>query len=126
MSLKDQRLKRGLNSFITARILLVLWAIGISGQRFYSEDINTPGEFQTKVLTLIQQPKWDSAFWGIEIVSLDDGTTLYSLNAQKRFLPASNMKILTCAAILGWDGPPGEDNDSRLCNGTDRQMGDGF
>jgi D-alanyl-D-alanine carboxypeptidase/D-alanyl-D-alanine-endopeptidase (penicillin-binding protein 4) len=100
MNLKDQRSKRGLNSFTTARIFLVLWASWISGQQVYSDENNTLGEFQTKVLNLIQRPKWDSAFWGIEIVSLDDGTTLYSLNAQKRFLPASNMKILTCAAIL--------------------------
>ena len=92
--------KRGLNCLITASIFLVLWTSWISGQPVYSEDVNRLGEFQTKVLSLIQQPKWDSAFWGIEIVSLDDGTTLYSLNAHKRFLPASNMKILTCAAIL--------------------------
>jgi serine-type D-Ala-D-Ala carboxypeptidase/endopeptidase (penicillin-binding protein 4) len=100
MSLQNQRSKSVLNYLIIASIFLVLWASWISGQPAYSEDVNKLGEFQTKVLGLIQQPKWDSAFWGIEIVSLDDGTTLYALNAHKRFLPASNMKILTCAALL--------------------------
>src|SRR6185295_2210995 len=100
MSLKGQRSKKSLNFLITATFFLLLWASWISGYRVYAEDVNRLGEFQTKVLSLIQQPKWNSAFWGIEIVSLDDGTILYSLNAHKRFLPASNMKILTCAAIL--------------------------
>ncbi len=100
MSLQNQRSKTVLNYLIIASISLVLWAPWISGKPVYSEDVNKLGEFQTKVLGLIQQPKWDSAFWGIEIVSLDDGTTLYALNAHKRFLPASNMKILTCAAML--------------------------
>jgi D-alanyl-D-alanine carboxypeptidase/D-alanyl-D-alanine-endopeptidase (penicillin-binding protein 4) len=100
MSLQNQRSKTVLKYLIIASIFLVLWASWISGQPVYSEDVNKLGEFQTKVLGLIQQPKWDSAFWGIEIVSLDDGTTLYTLNAHKRFLPASNMKILTCAALL--------------------------
>ena len=100
MSLQNQWLKTGLNCLITASVFLLLWASRISAQPVYSEDVNRLGEFETKVLGLIQQPKWASAFWGIEIVSLDDGTTLYTFNAHKRFLPASNMKILTCAAIL--------------------------
>lgn len=100
MGLKGQRSITGLNCFTTASIFLILWASWISGQLVYSEEIIGLGEFHTKVLSLIQQPQWDSAFWGIEIVSVGDGTTLYSFNAQKRFLPASNMKILTCAAIL--------------------------
>lgn len=100
MSLQNQRSRTVLNYLIIAGISLVLWAPWIRGKPVYSEDFNKLEEFQTKVLGLIQQPKWDSAFWGIEIVSLDDGTTLYALNAHKRFLPASNMKILTCAAML--------------------------
>jgi D-alanyl-D-alanine carboxypeptidase/D-alanyl-D-alanine-endopeptidase (penicillin-binding protein 4) len=100
MSLKGPWSKMGLNRSTLARIVLTLWTSWMSGQLLYSEEINGLGEFQTKVLSLIQQTKWDSAFWGIEIASVDDGKTLYSLNAQKRFLPASNMKILTCAAIL--------------------------
>jgi len=101
MSLNGHRSKTRLKSFITAiTFIVVLWAIGITGDPVFPEDINGLDEFQAKVLSLIQQPKWDSAFWGIDIVSLDDGTTLYSLNAHKRFFPASNMKILTCAAFL--------------------------
>ena len=54
---------------------------------------------------LIDQAKWESALWGIHIVSLKDGRVLFSSNARKRFLPASNMKLLIGAAALDTVGP---------------------
>lgn len=44
--------------------------------------------------------------WGVDVRSLDSGESLYSLNADKLMMPASNMKIVTLAAAaetLGWD-----------------------
>jgi D-alanyl-D-alanine carboxypeptidase/D-alanyl-D-alanine-endopeptidase (penicillin-binding protein 4) len=38
--------------------------------------------------------------WGIHIESLQDGTVLYSHNADKFFIPASNTKLITTAAAL--------------------------
>ena len=49
---------------------------------------------------LIDLPKWESALWGVHIVSLKAGKVLFSSNARKRFLPASNMKLLIGAAAL--------------------------
>jgi serine-type D-Ala-D-Ala carboxypeptidase/endopeptidase (penicillin-binding protein 4) len=49
---------------------------------------------------LIDQPRWESALWGVHIVSLKDGKVLFSSNARKRFLPASSMKLLIGAAAL--------------------------
>ncbi|WP_013324064.1 D-alanyl-D-alanine carboxypeptidase/D-alanyl-D-alanine endopeptidase [Gloeothece verrucosa] len=43
--------------------------------------------------------------WGIEVESLTDGTVLYSHNADKFFIPASNTKIFTSAAALQRLGP---------------------
>jgi serine-type D-Ala-D-Ala carboxypeptidase/endopeptidase (penicillin-binding protein 4) len=48
----------------------------------------------------------DRGVWGVDVRSLDTGERLYSLNAGKLMMPASNMKILTVAAsaeVLGWD-----------------------
>src|SRR5688572_20541886 len=45
------------------------------------------------------------SFWGIEVVSLSSGKTLYSLNADKLFVPASNTKLFTTAAALALVGP---------------------
>jgi serine-type D-Ala-D-Ala carboxypeptidase/endopeptidase (penicillin-binding protein 4) len=43
--------------------------------------------------------------WGVLITSLDQGTVLYSHNADHPFIPASNTKILTTAAALQSLGP---------------------
>src|SRR5437763_10242950 len=44
-------------------------------------------------------------FWGIEVVSLNTGQVLYSQNADKLFIPASNTKLFTTAAALALIGP---------------------
>ncbi len=51
----------------------------------------------------------DTAFararWGVLVRSLDSGATLYRRDAEKLFVPASNMKIVTGAAALEALGP---------------------
>src|SRR5262249_61419001 len=54
----------------------------------------------------LADPALARGFWGILIKALATGETLYSLNAGKLMMPASNMKIVTLAAAaekLGWD-----------------------
>ncbi len=41
-----------------------------------------------------------AARWGVAIVSLRDGRTLYARDAERLFLPASSMKLYTTAAAL--------------------------
>jgi D-alanyl-D-alanine carboxypeptidase/D-alanyl-D-alanine-endopeptidase (penicillin-binding protein 4) len=51
-------------------------------------------------------PVMSRGVWAVAVKSLDTGETLYSLNARKLVMPASNMKIVTLAAaaeVLGWD-----------------------
>ncbi len=48
----------------------------------------------------IAQPRFERAHWGMHIVSLDTGVTIFSHNAEKLFLPASNAKLYTCALAL--------------------------
>jgi D-alanyl-D-alanine carboxypeptidase/D-alanyl-D-alanine-endopeptidase (penicillin-binding protein 4) len=54
---------------------------------------------------LIQTPPFDKAFWAIHVEE-DDGRVLYSLNADKLVMPASNRKLFasaTIASCLGAD-----------------------
>jgi D-alanyl-D-alanine carboxypeptidase/D-alanyl-D-alanine-endopeptidase (penicillin-binding protein 4) len=44
-------------------------------------------------------------FWGLEVVSLANGRTLYARNANMLFTPASNTKLFTTAAALALIGP---------------------
>jgi D-alanyl-D-alanine carboxypeptidase/D-alanyl-D-alanine-endopeptidase (penicillin-binding protein 4) len=48
----------------------------------------------------LADPAFARATWGIVIQSLDDGRVLYRRNAERLFLPASNLKLLTAAAAL--------------------------
>ncbi len=57
-------------------------------------------ELAKRIDQLIDESGFTSARWGINVVSLSDGATLYSRNADKLFTPASNMKIYTTAVAL--------------------------
>jgi len=46
-----------------------------------------------------------TAFWGIQIVDLESGRTLYELNPDRGFVPASNAKLFTTALALLRLGP---------------------
>ena len=50
--------------------------------------------------SLTTQPIFRNAQWGVLIVNPRTGDTLYSKNAGKLFMPASNMKIITSAVAL--------------------------
>ncbi|MDJ0597309.1 MAG: D-alanyl-D-alanine carboxypeptidase/D-alanyl-D-alanine-endopeptidase [Crocosphaera sp.] len=49
---------------------------------------------------LLNKEELKRSHWGISIKNLNDQTTLYELNSQKYFIPASNVKLLTTAAAL--------------------------
>jgi D-alanyl-D-alanine carboxypeptidase/D-alanyl-D-alanine-endopeptidase (penicillin-binding protein 4) len=50
--------------------------------------------------SMVSQPQWRNAHWGILVVDPARGDTLYSRNAGKLFMPASNMKVITGAVAL--------------------------
>jgi D-alanyl-D-alanine carboxypeptidase/D-alanyl-D-alanine-endopeptidase (penicillin-binding protein 4) len=54
---------------------------------------------------IIGEPDVSRGFWGIEVVSLKDGTVLYTMNSDKLFTPASNTKLFTTAATMALIGP---------------------
>lgn len=62
-------------------------------------------ELTTFADSLISDPMFRSAHWGVLIVDPVAGDTLYSRNAGKLFLPASNQKLLTGATALARLGP---------------------
>lgn len=63
-------------------------------------------DLQAQLSTVFNAPVMAHGTWGVHVRSLGRGDTLFSLNAGKLMMPASNMKILTVAAAadqLGWD-----------------------
>jgi serine-type D-Ala-D-Ala carboxypeptidase/endopeptidase (penicillin-binding protein 4) len=64
-----------------------------------------PGALTKRIDEILAQPDVSRGFWGIEIISLKDGTVLYSQNDDKLFTPASNTKLFTTAAATALIGP---------------------
>jgi len=60
---------------------------------------------QAQIAEIIAQPEMASAFWGIVVVDEKTGKTVFSINPDHLFLPASNNKLVTTAAALALIGP---------------------
>lgn len=61
---------------------------------------DTRAELRQAVDSLVALPEFRNALWGVLVVDPESGDTLYSRNADKLFLPASNMKLVTTAVAL--------------------------
>ncbi|HXO05601.1 MAG TPA: D-alanyl-D-alanine carboxypeptidase/D-alanyl-D-alanine-endopeptidase [Candidatus Sulfotelmatobacter sp.] len=61
--------------------------------------------FRARVDTAVAEVHAQKAFWGVLVADRDSGETLYELNADRFFTPASNAKIFTSALALSMLGP---------------------
>jgi serine-type D-Ala-D-Ala carboxypeptidase/endopeptidase (penicillin-binding protein 4) len=62
--------------------------------------------------------RWPDAEWGVLVVSLDQGDTLFARSADTPLAPASNLKLLTTAAALRVLGPEHRFRTYLLTEGT--------
>lgn len=67
--------------------------------------VHSRAAFVAGIDSLVSAPEFRTAHWGILIVDPESGDTLYSRNAGKLFMPASNQKILTGSVALARLGP---------------------
>lgn len=61
--------------------------------------------FRARVDAALSETQVQKTFWGILVADRDTGETLYELNADRYFTPASNAKIFTSALALSVLGP---------------------
>ncbi len=92
---------------LTVRTTLILLALtftytsAIAGQKHNKPKPKTrTSEITAKIDSLLSDPVLSSCFLGLKIISLDNGSVLYSKNSNKLFHPASNMKIVTTASAI--------------------------
>jgi D-alanyl-D-alanine carboxypeptidase/D-alanyl-D-alanine-endopeptidase (penicillin-binding protein 4) len=57
-------------------------------------------ELQSQIRSVLLRPQLLRAQVGVKVLSLDSGKTVFEQNAEKYFMPASNMKSFTVAAAL--------------------------
>jgi serine-type D-Ala-D-Ala carboxypeptidase/endopeptidase (penicillin-binding protein 4) len=62
-------------------------------------------ELANRINSAIDESEFAAARWGISVVSMSSGMTLYQRDADKLFTPASNMKIYTTGVALDLLGP---------------------
>jgi len=62
-------------------------------------------DLRDRIDRIVTSNRWSDARWGVLVVSLDRGDTLYSRNPREAMAPASNMKMITSAAALHHLGP---------------------
>lgn len=69
---------------------------------------------------MVNAPEFRSAHWGVLVVDPGKGETLYAHNADKLFVPASNMKLVTGATALAQLGADYTWTTTLLARGTVR------
>src|SRR6185437_15406873 len=87
-------------------VFAVAWGCRTGG--LYATPRPVPGPvalLRAAIDSMVHQPEFSNANWGILIVDPERGDTLYARNAGKLFMPASNMKILTTSTALTQLGP---------------------
>ena len=62
-------------------------------------------QFASRVTAALAEAHAQKAFWGILVADRDTGKTLYELNADRFFAPASNAKLFTTSLALAMLGP---------------------
>ena len=69
------------------------------------EETNVDPQLDRAIRSIVDRPPYDQMFWGIHVRDMHDGAVLYERNAHRKFVPASNAKVLVVAAALEELGP---------------------
>ncbi|PYI86944.1 MAG: D-alanyl-D-alanine carboxypeptidase/D-alanyl-D-alanine-endopeptidase, partial [Verrucomicrobia bacterium] len=72
---------------------------------FVASAAEATNSLQARLSAHLAQSRFASALWGVKVISLDTGGTLFEHNAEKLMKPASNAKLYTGALALDRLGP---------------------
>ncbi|MBD2312833.1 D-alanyl-D-alanine carboxypeptidase/D-alanyl-D-alanine-endopeptidase [Desertifilum sp. FACHB-1129] len=81
-------------------LLLGLSSLSVSNAASASSPGVCVANLSTEINAIISRPEFARSRWGILVSSLNTSDTLYRHDAEKYFIPASNVKLLTTAAVL--------------------------
>ena len=89
--------------FLLASVLFTAGCATFPGSSEGSGASKTP--FEHQIDAILDAPPLDQVNWGVLIVDPEDGQVLYDRNARRKFIPASNMKLLATSTALTLLGP---------------------
>jgi serine-type D-Ala-D-Ala carboxypeptidase/endopeptidase (penicillin-binding protein 4) len=118
---RDQ-LARQIHGAVLCTVLCILFAPAITAQEQSKKAIYCSGpgpssdkvfdasseaarKFRDRASVILNEPQPAKGMWGILIVDSTDGHLLFAENADRYFVPASNMKLFTTALALATLGP---------------------
>jgi D-alanyl-D-alanine carboxypeptidase/D-alanyl-D-alanine-endopeptidase (penicillin-binding protein 4) len=87
------------------RPLLLLALVALLLPSATAQPTSTKAGLAALIDEVLDARAFDDAYWGAYVVNLDTGEELYDRNAGRRFIPASNMKLLSTAAAVDALGP---------------------
>lgn len=90
---------------VSVAILVPTVAVGQSASHSTAAVAAGASRLDERVVAITAVPPFKAARWGVFAVDLETGATLASLDADRRFLPASNQKLYTTALALSKLGP---------------------
>ncbi len=70
-----------------------------------SAAVTNAADLRARLSAYLDRPLFSTAEWGVKVVSLDTGATVFERNPQKPLIPASNTKLFTAALVLDRLGP---------------------
>jgi D-alanyl-D-alanine carboxypeptidase/D-alanyl-D-alanine-endopeptidase (penicillin-binding protein 4) len=79
----------------------MLWLCTVTA---LAADNAQPKDVAGQIDAILERPDVARGFWGVEIEDLDTGIVVYSHDAGRLFVPASNAKLFTTAAGLAFIG----------------------
>lgn len=86
-----------MNKYKTIGLIIITGILFIGCTSVHQKKVNA---VKKQIDSIIQDPVFSGANFGILIESLNDEEILYEYNSDKLFIPASNQKIITSAAAL--------------------------
>ncbi len=104
--------------FFTITIFFVGCSSQLSTQKYLPSPTTSIENFQQQCEKYFNDSNFVNAHWGVIIQSLKTGEIIYQRNAEKSFIPASNMKLFTTAAALTTLGEDFHYTTSLYTNGT--------
>ncbi|MCD8489809.1 MAG: D-alanyl-D-alanine carboxypeptidase/D-alanyl-D-alanine-endopeptidase [Desertifilum sp.] len=98
-TVKHQRLA-GYAKQVLLSLVVGLGSLSVGNSAIASSGGVCVANLSTEINAIISRPEFARSRWGILVSSLNTSDTLYRHDAEKYFIPASNVKLLITAAVL--------------------------